>query len=352
MITGKNKLQYFHALEFHPLDAPPAGAWRLGDGKAASYLVGPAFFDPQVNGYGGVDFQDADVSAEALEHAVLELRKAGCAHLLMTLITAAPDFTRDQLARLGGLLGQSALLREAILGFHLEGPFISAEQAYAGAHNARYTRDPDWEMFAGWQAAAGGRIRMVTLAAERAGAAEFIGKATRSGVLVSLGHSNATTEDLWVAVHAGARMFTHLGNGCATQMPRHDNIIQRVLAIPELSASLIADGIHIPPLALSGYLRVLGPARLVLITDAMAAAGAPAGRYRIGEMTVKVGEDRVVRNVNGQGLAGSALRPLDGFYNAIRFGGLGADAAWRGWTRLRRQIAPDVDVPTIMVPFH
>lgn len=343
--------KYFDAFSFQPLEGAPAEAIAADGGGAPCYLVGPALFDPQVNGFGGVDFQNPDITLEALEHAANELRRAGCPQMLATLVTAAPDALTEQFRRIADCIERSERLREAILGFHLEGPFISPDPPYAGAHPAALTRDPDWKLFTRWQKASGGRIRLVTLAPERAGAAEFTRQAARSGVTVSLGHTNASAAQLWAAVEAGARLFTHLGNGCPGELPRHDNIIQRALAIPDLLASVIPDGIHVPPPSLANLLRALGPGRFVFTTDAMSAAGAPPGRYNFGPLETVVGADRIVRNPGANSLAGSALRPIDGLYNAIRFGGLGADAAWRGWTRLRAQLCPGVAAPQLMIPF-
>jgi N-acetylglucosamine-6-phosphate deacetylase len=352
---------YYDALTFQPLAAPPPGALIISPSSGSDHpqsaicnpqsLVGPAFFDPQVNGYAGADFQDPNLTRDALEHAVRALQQVGCAHLLATLVTAAPAALTEQFRLLASLIDQSALLRSAILGFHLEGPFISADQFYAGAHPAAFTCDPDWRLFTRWQKASGNRIRLVTVAPEREGSVDFIRRAAHSGVWVSLGHTNATSGQLQAAVAAGARLFTHLGNGCPGMMPRHDNIIQRGVALHSLFASVIPDGIHIPPPALGNLLRALGPGRIVFTTDVMAAGGMPPGRFRLGGIEVMVGTDGAVRNPSGHGLAGSSLNPLQGFYNAIRFGGLGADAAWRGWTHLRDAMFPGVEPPALVVPF-
>jgi N-acetylglucosamine-6-phosphate deacetylase len=146
-------------------------------------------------------------------------------------------------------------------------------------------------------------------------------------------------------------MFTHLGNGSPQRLPRHDNIIQRVLAIPELMASLIPDGIHLPPFVLSNLAHALGTGRLVMTTDCMSAAGAGCGRYTIGQLEVTVGADGIVRLPDGEGFAGSSLQMIDGFYNCIRFGGLGSQAAWYAWTRLRKMMFPRIQAPWLAVPF-
>jgi N-acetylglucosamine-6-phosphate deacetylase len=146
-------------------------------------------------------------------------------------------------------------------------------------------------------------------------------------------------------------MFTHLGNACPLLLPRYDNIIQRALSIPDLLVSLIPDGLHVPPVALGNLVRMLGPGRIVMITDAASPAGAPAGTYRMGDLELTVGPDRVVRFPGGENYAGSALTPVQGFYNAIRFGGLSADAAWYAWTRLRTMLFPGLNAPQLALPF-
>ncbi len=332
---------------------PPPGddVRHLGRDDAPAWLVGPAFFDPQVNGYAGVDFNDPAVDPAAMEGAVAAMSAAGCDHLLITLITAPDDFYEHQLDRLAGAIGRSRLLTGAVLGIHLEGPSISPRAGYAGAHDARHARAPDWARFQRWQALSGGRIRLVTLAPEWESAESFIRAAAGSGVQVALGHTDASLEQLQRAVRAGAGLFTHLGNACPPEIPRHDNIIQRVLAVPELTVSLIPDGIHLPPFVLSNLARALGPARLAMTTDAAPPAGAPCGRFRFAGRELNVGEDRVVQSPDGPGYFGSALSMIEGFYNCVAFGGLGADLAWRAWTHLRRRFAPALEPARIAVPF-
>lgn len=193
---------------------------------------------------------------------------------------------------------------------------------------------------------------MLTLAPEWSGSVPFIERVAGEGVTVALGHTDASFDELAASVQAGARLMTHLGNGCPGQLPRHDNIIQRVLALPTLMATLIPDGLHVPPPVLGNLVRTLGPARLAMTTDCMSAAGAPPGRYSLGKLELEVGEDRVVLLPGGSGhFAGSSLRMVDGFYNAIRFGGLDAVGAWRAWTCLRDQMFPGLEAPPLMVPW-
>lgn len=350
MESGVLAQQYFDALTGAKLDALPPDCWRCVDSDAPTWLVGAAFFDPQVNGFGGVDFQSPNITRDELEHAAETLQKAGCAHFLLTLITAEADFLEDQFKRLNALIDQSALLKAAIPGFHLEGPFISREEGYYGAHPPEHVIEPDADQFERWQQAAGGRIRMLTLAPEVPGALRVIRHAAERGVFVALGHSDAGVDDLVQAIDAGARLFTHLGNGMPLLAPRHDNIVQRVLSQADLWASVIPDGVHVPPVALSNLVRVLGPARVMFTTDASSPAGAGPGRYTLGSLELMVGDDGIVRHPQTSLFAGSSLTPLAGFYRCVQFGGVSADAAWRGWTRLRRVLFPELAAPMMALP--
>jgi N-acetylglucosamine-6-phosphate deacetylase len=342
---------FFDALSGKKIDGVPRQAWLVDDGSTSSYLTGPAFFDPQVNGFASIDFQNQNLRFDELEFAVTEIRKSGCAHILLTLITASAAAFEDQLRRIANYIKNRPIIHDCVLGFHLEGPFISAKPGFSGAHQSRHLREPDWGLFLRWQKASGDRIRMITLAPELRGSISFIRHAAASNVFVCLGHTDATLETLIESFNAGARMVTHLGNGCPIEMDRHDNIVNRLLGIPDLMASIIPDGIHIPPPALSNLVRSLGPARLICSTDCMSAAGAPTGRYRLGNLQVTVGEDRVVRHPTAQGFAGSSLTMLEGFYNCLRFGGISADASWRAWTRLRNILFSKVEAPLLAIPF-
>lgn len=345
--------RYYDALSGRQLAGPPAGViLQSGESPAPEYLVGPALFDPQVNGFAGVDFQDPDLDAGALERATAEVRRAGCAHFLLTLITASPAFLEAQLRRVAECLAGSQLARETILGIHLEGPFLSDEDGFAAAHPREHLRAPDWALFERLQRAAGGQVRLVTLAPELPGAIPFIERATAAGVWTAVGHTNASLDELAAAARAGARLATHLGNGCPARLPRHDNIIQRILAVPELTATVIPDGLHVPPPALANLTRALGPTRLAMTTDAMSAAAAPSGAYRLGSLELQVGEDRRVAHPDGDYFAGSSLRMAEGLLNLVRFGGLDACQAWRAWTSLRRRMFPGLEAPTLLLPFH
>jgi N-acetylglucosamine-6-phosphate deacetylase len=264
------------------------------------------YFDLQVNGFGGVDFQGSP-SLEDVRAACLALWKAGMQRILATFITGAPEAVERSLRLFESYRSEDEVIAQTVVGYHLEGPYLSAEPGYCGAHPAELMCDPDWNAFRRQQAAAGGRVRLVTLAPERTGSEEFIRRATDSGVRISLGHTNASDSQIDAAIRAGATLCTHLGNGCPAELHRHDNIIQRLLARDELTACFIPDGIHLPPQVFRNLVRAKPRGKVILTTDAMAAAGAGPGRYHLGTKVLEVGEDGVVRLPGSPYFAGSAL---------------------------------------------
>ena len=186
---------------------------------------------------------------------------------------------------------------------------------------------PDVRAFEQLQRAAGGNIRLVTLAPELPGSAELIRAVLSTGAQVSLGHSRADDTDIEAAVEAGARFCTHLGNGVPQQLHRHDNVVQRLLARDELIAFFIPDGIHLPPWVLKNFFHAKPAGKALFTTDCMAAAGATTGHYTLGNLLLEVGEDRVVRQPGGKNFAGSALCPDEGVRNLENWLGLDAAAA-------------------------
>lgn len=283
-------------------------------------------FDLQVNGFAGVDFQ-GPTDAARVRHACEKLHDHGVTRILATFITDTPAAITRKLEAFEGFRREDAVIRATIAGYHLEGPYLSADPGYRGAHRGELMKDPAITEFSRWQSAAGGAIRLITLAPERRGADEFIAAVTARGVRVSLGHTNADERAIDAAVRAGATLCTHLGNGCPADLPRHDNIIQRLLARDELTACFVPDGVHLPPFAFRNLVRAKPPGKVVLTTDAMAAAGAPPGRYTLGALEMEVGADRVVRLPGTKNFAGSALTLDTGVANAAAWLGLTLDAA-------------------------
>lgn len=281
----------------------------------------PSLFDLQVNGFAGVDFQDRAVTLADTRRAVDALRAGQTHRILLTFITDDLDALARKFEQIEKHRAADSLIAETICGYHLEGPFLSPEEGYRGAHPGECMRAPALADFRRLQEAAGGNIRLLTLAPEWPGSAEFIAEVVRERVVVSLGHTNASEAQIDEAIRAGATMCTHLGNGTPVTLPRHDNIIQRLLARDELTACLIPDGVHLPPFALKNFFRAKPPGKVLLTTDAMAAAGAPPGRYRIGRLEVE-SRDGVVRMPGSANFAGSCLTPERGVANAAQWLGI------------------------------
>jgi N-acetylglucosamine-6-phosphate deacetylase len=225
------------------------------------------------------------------------------------------------LAALARVCAEDRRLERAFPAIHVEGPYIATEDGPRGAHPREHVRDPDWEEFQAFQLAAGGRIRILTLAPERAGALPFIERAVDAGVVVSLGHTGATPEQIRDAVRAGATMSTHLGNGAHAQLPRHPNYIWEQLAADELWAGVIADGHHLPPAVVKCMARVKGPDRLLLVSDAVALGGQPPGLYNGGRHEVLPSGKVVLAGTPYLAGAGHLLDTC--VANALRFTGWG-----------------------------
>jgi N-acetylglucosamine-6-phosphate deacetylase len=289
-------------------------------------------FDFQVNGFGGIDFQAETVSQAEMERAVAVMRRHGLAGIFLTLITDHIDAHCRRLEQFERLRTASPEISRMIVGYHIEGPWLSPEPGYRGAHPPEPMHAPSVAEFERMQAAAGGRIKLVTLAPEWPGSPECIAAMVRAGVSISLGHTNASSQQIDDAIRAGARFVTHLGNGTPMEMPRHDNVVQRLLARDELIACLIPDGIHLPDFVLRNFFRAKPPGKVLFTTDCMSGAGGPPGRYRIGRFEIDVGSDGIARQPGGRGFAGSTLTPDEGVRRCCAYLGLSLAESTRLWS--------------------
>lgn len=288
-----------------------------------------SLFDIQVNGFAGVDFQKPDLSSKELLRAVQALASHQTAHFFVTLITDGLDALAHKFRNLESLRAGNPEIHSAVCGYHLEGPWLSPEPGFRGAHSLRHLRNPDRNSFAALQTAAGGNIRLVTLAPELDGGMELIKYLSGSGVAVSIGHSNASDQQITSAIAAGARFCTHLGNGVPLQLHRHDNVVQRLLARDELTAFFIPDGVHLPPPVLKNFFRAKPDGKALFTTDCMAAAGSPPGRYTLGELTVEMEADRIIYAPSSRQFAGSSLCPDEGVRHLEEWLGLDGEQARR-----------------------
>jgi N-acetylglucosamine-6-phosphate deacetylase len=268
--------------------------------------IAPGFFDIQVNGYAGKDYTSALTPDEIL-HLVGQIAKSGTTQHVATVITNSEEQMIKSIKAIVEARKAHPMVEKGLVGIHVEGPFISAGQGSRGVHDPRFIRPCDYEEFLRWQKAAEGLVRIVTISPEDENALDFIRKVSATGVIVGIGHTNAEPSLIASAVEAGATLSTHLGNGSAAMLPRLENFLWKQLSEDRLSASIIADGFHLPPYVLDSFTKAKGKERLILISDAAALAGSPPGVYRWGEMKIEVFEDGHMGLAGTSSLAGASL---------------------------------------------
>jgi N-acetylglucosamine-6-phosphate deacetylase len=267
------------------------------------YLV-PGFVDLQVNGYFGVEFQTAD--ADSWADVARRLPSTGTTAFVPTLITAPVDSLVAALAKAAGFTGDLPASAARVLGVHLEGPFISP--ARRGAHNPAWITDPTPAAINALIQAGGGLLRLLTLAPERPGALAAIDQLVAAGVLVSVGHSDATAAQVAAAAQRGARMVTHLFNAQRPLAHREPGVVGQALIDERLTSGLIADLYHVVG-PVCGLAFRAAPGRIALVTDAAAPAGMPPGEYLLGGEPITLPATEGAPPVRRDGtLAGSALR--------------------------------------------
>jgi len=292
----------------------------LPPATARTYLSA-GWIDLQVNGFAGVDYCSPGTSQEEIARSLRAQFATGVTRLFPTVITgsaAGMEGAIRNLAKARLVLPEG----RAMEGLHIEGPHISPEDGPRGAHPRHCVRPPDIEEFRRWMDASDGRVKLVTIAPEWPGATGYIEHVVSQGVVVSIGHTMATRQQIRDAVAAGATMSTHLGNGAHSELRRHPNYIWDQLAEDRLTASFIVDGIHLDESFLKVALRAKGVERSVLITDAVMPAGCLPGSYRLGEVDVELHPDDRVTLAGQDKLAGSSLRMDRGVENLMRLAGL------------------------------
>jgi N-acetylglucosamine-6-phosphate deacetylase len=276
--------------------------------------------DLQVNGYAGVDFNSTALTSDALDHALHAMLLAGVTHCLPTLITASESELAARLHALDRAICNGRLGPLMVLGIHLEGPFLNLTPGYAGCHPAAAMTPPDPSILDRITAGLGTPVRMLTLAPELPNALSLISWAARRAIVTAMGHTAADHDTVRLATDAGLTLSTHLGNALPQPQPKFLNPLIAQLAEDRLSASFIADGIHIPAHALGVLLRAKGLTRSILITDATAAADTPPGLYDFAGMRIEHAADGSVREPGSPVLAGSALRLDQAVRNIVAWG--------------------------------
>lgn len=267
----------------------------------------PGYFDLQVNGYGGIDFNSEELTLEGLQKACRMLVDDGADGMLGTIITEKIPLMKSRLAKMVELREQDPFIKQVIPGFHIEGPFLNETPGYKGAHPVDAIHPANEDEMKQLLDAAGGLTRIVTLAPERDPGLKVTRMLAKQGITVSIGHANPTADQLDAAIDAGASMWTHLGNGCPMEVHRHENVVQLALSrADKLWLCFIADGAHVSFTALGNYLKLAGD-RAIIVSDAMTAAGLGPGTYTLGRWTLKIGDDLVARAPDGSHLVGAAL---------------------------------------------
>ena len=298
------------------------------DGEASNYLL-PGFIELQLNGYKGIDFNNPATTPEQIREAILEVRKTGVTTLCPTVITGSAAHIEGCLANIVRAIELYPEVARAVIGLHVEGPYISPEDGPRGAHPRDDVRPPDWAEFERWQRLSGNRIRILTLSPEWPGANEFISRVAATGVIVAIGHTAASPEQIASAAAAGARMSTHLGNGSHAKIDRHQNYIWAQLSNDSLWASFIVDGHHLPPSVVKCMIRAKTIEQSIIVTDAIAAAGLPPGRHHLGNVEVEVLESRRVNLPGTPYLAGSVIDMNDSVAKAVAYAGITLNDAVR-----------------------
>ncbi len=326
-VTGKNVYGEPVTVTVAGTSVESVRAPKPGEAVPADLWVLPGLIDLQVNGFAGFDLNGADATPETVAEVVRALWARGVTRFCPTICTAGHRQMAAALRAVARACDEMEWVNRAVLGVHVEGPYISPDDGPRGAHPKDFVRLPDWAEVQLFQEAAGGLIRLFTLAPELPGAIDLIERLSRAGVVPAIGHTNAAASDIQAAVDAGARLSTHLGNGAHAVLPRHPNYIWEQLAADALSASLIVDGHHLPPSVVKVFVRAKGIHRCLLVSDAVWPAGRPPGTYQFLSGPVEVTADGAVRVAGTAYLAGSALDLGTAVANVMKFAGIGlADA--------------------------
>ena len=283
--------------------AMPRGAREV---RAPGKTVAPGFVDVHIHGAGGHDVMEG--TPEALEIIAATVAEHGTTSLVATTVTASEMITCRSVSDIAKFILEAGLspareLSAEILGIHFEGPFIS--QARRGVHPAEWIAAPSAPLLLRFLDEARGTGQILTLAPELPGALELIAVARSAGLVVSLGHTDATHEQAQAAIAAGARHAAHVFNAMRPFSHRDSGVLGAVFTSPDVSAELIADGVHVDSTAIRMLLGLKSPDRVILVSDGISATGMPDGKYQLGTFSVTVKEG-ICRNSEGK-LAGSTL---------------------------------------------
>ncbi len=298
----------------------PAGAQEI---LATDRTAIPGFVDVHIHGAGGRDVMEA--TSDAMATVTRTVATRGTTSIVATTVTASTDDTVRGIAGISSYIRNqyaSGDGRASVLGLHFEGPFLSPLRR--GVHPLEFLELPSPETLLKMLQAAAGHARILTIAPELLGAAPCIDAARKAGVVVALGHTDATYEQARAAIARGARHAVHVYNAMRPFSHRDSGVVGAVLTSPEVSAELIADGVHVDETAMKLLLQAKGAGGVILVSDGVSATGMPDGRYKLGQLEVTV-SGGVCRNAEGK-LAGSTLTLDRALRNIVALGASLADA--------------------------
>lgn len=294
-------------------------------------IVAPGLVDIQINGYNGIDFSDPNLTSDDLSKVVQGLWEVGVTSILATVTTNAHEVLMGAFKALSNAR-TDPLVSMSVPGYHLEGPYISPVQGFRGAHPEMFIRPPDLQEFKQYREAANNMIRLLTVAPEFDGVIPIIEYCTENEIVTSLGHHNGSAEQIAAAVDAGASFVTHLGNGCANMIHRHNNPLWPQLAEDRLTAGLITDGFHLNKEEVQTFYKVKGDELTILVSDAVDLAGLPLGEYNRWGGVVELTAD-VVKFPAENVLAGAASPISKCVGNMMQFTGCSLESAINMATR-------------------
>lgn len=287
----------------------PAGADIL---DYTGYSIAPGLVDTHIHGFAGADVMDN--KAESIEIISKGLPSTGVTSYLPTTLTSSFEILNEVCQK---VVAAKDAPGAKIRGLYFEGPYFTEE--FKGAQNPAYMGDPSIAEFDQWQESAQGLINKIALAPEREGVEDFVRYVTDQGVVVALGHSNATYDQARQAVQAGASVWVHAYNGMRGLNHREPGMVGAVYDLPHTYAELICDGHHVSPKACDILIKQKGHDQVALITDCMRAGGMPDGDYMLGDFPVVVAGG-TARLKEGNSLAGSVLRLYEGLKNVADWG--------------------------------
>ena len=299
----------------------PREGMRLPEGaqefSATDKIAIPGFLDVHIHGAGGRDVMEG--SAEAFAGVTRTVARHGTTSLVATTVTANPEDTIRSVEGISNYISrqrQTNGARAEVLGIHFEGPFLSPVRR--GVHPAEWLQLPSAEFLEKLLQAAAGNARILTIAPELLGAMPCIDAARKAGMVVAMGHTDATYEQARAAIAHGVHHAVHVYNAMRPFSHRDSGVIGAVLTSPEVTAELIADGVHVEETAMKVLLQAKGPERMILISDGISATGMPDGNYMLGKLEVIV-SGGICRNIEGK-LAGSTLTLDRALRNVVALG--------------------------------